>query len=806
LFQDKRTDGARPLSQRQRRQVDKAVKAAKGNPDKPQSVQNSIPYTIMYPDGLCKVTDKVYSRSIEYEDISYKLASTDGQTACFENLCDLYNYFDSTISVQETFISRKVAADEYEKAIEIPAAGDEFDEIRGEYGGILKAQLERSGGGYARSKLLTFAIEADDIKSARTRLARIEADVLAHFKRMGASARPLDGRERLSAMHSVLHLGTTDRFRFKWEWLAKTGLSTKDYIAPTSFNFGGGRTFCVGARLGCVSCLQIIAADVYDNLLSDFLEADMDTVVTMHIRSIDQSEALKMVKRKITDLDSMKITEQKRAVRSGYDMDIMPPDLATYGDEAKTLLRNLQNRNEKMFLLTLLVVNTGSNKRELENNVFQLNGIAQKHNNALQRLDYMQEQGLMSSLPLGVNDVPIVRGLTSSGMGMLIPFVTKEIFQTGEALYYGINTLSGNMIMADRKRLMNPNGLILGVPGSGKSFSAKREITNAFLITSDDIIISDPEAEYAPLVGALNGQVVKISQGSRDYLNPMDINANYSEDDDPVRLKSDFLISLCELVVGGRDGLAGDEKSLIDAAVQSVYRAYFATAALGGEPDHAAMPVLGDLYDELLKLADDNPKARRIATSLQLYVTGSLNVFNHRTNVDIENRLVCFDLKELGKQLRKLGMLIVQDQVWNRVTQNRAARRATRYYMDEMHLLLKDEQTAAYSVEIWKRFRKWGGIPTGITQNVKDLLASREVENIFENSDFVYLLAQAAGDREILGKALGISPEQMKQVTNSQPGEGLILYGGTILPFQDRFPTNTKLYRIMSTRPAEMAE
>ena len=650
---------------------------------------------------------------------------------------------------------------------------------------------------------MTFSIEADDIKSARSRLARIEADVLAHFKQMGAAARPLDGKERLQAMHSVLHLGTTDRFRFEWDWLAKTGLSTKDYIAPTSFHFGEGRTFRFGARLGCVSYLQIIAADVYDNLLSDFLEADMDAVVTMHVKPVEQSEALKMVKRKITDLDSMKITEQKRAVRSGYDMDIMPPDLATYGDEAKTLLRNLQNRNEKMFLLTLLIVNTGANKRELENNVFQLSGIAGKHNNALQRLDYMQEQGLMSSLPLGLNEVPIERGLTSSGMGMLIPFVTKEIFQSGEALYYGKNALSGNMIMADRKQLMNPNGLILGVPGSGKSFSAKREITNAFLITNDDIIISDPEAEYAPLVGALHGQVVRISQGSRDHVNPMDINANYSEDDDPVRLKSDFLIGLCELIVGARDGLEGDEKSLIDHAVQNVYHSYFATAAFGNEPDPANMPILEDLYNELLK--SDNAKAHRIATSLQLYTTGSLNVFNHRTNVDIKNRLVCFDLKELGKQLRKLGMLIVQDQVWNRVTENRAAKKATRYYMDEMHLLLKDEQTAAYSVEIWKRFRKWGGIPTGITQNVKDLLASREVENIFENSDFVYLLSQAAGDREILAKALGISSKQMDHVTNSQPGEGLILYGGTILPFIDRFPTATKLYKIMSTKPAEMA-
>jgi type IV secretory pathway VirB4 component len=298
--------------------------------------------------------------------------------------------------------------------------------------------------------------------------------------------------------------------------------------------------------------------------------------------------------------------------------------------------------------------------------------------------------------------------------------------------------------------------------------------------------------------------VVKVSQGSRDYLNPMDINVNYSEDDNPLSLKSDFIVSMCELILGGRAGLEPLERSLIDHAVRNVYRDYLAPAAAGGEPDPARMPVMEDLYDELLRMPQ--PEAQRMATALEIYVHGSLNVFNHRTNVDIENRLVCFDLKELGKQLRALGMLIVQDQVWNRVTQNRAAGRSTRYYMDEMHLLLKDEQTAAYSVEIWKRFRKWGGIPTGITQNVKDLLASREVENIFENSDFVYLLAQAAGDREILGKALGISERQMEHVTNPQAGEGLILYGGTILPFADRFPENTALFRLMSTKPADMAD
>jgi type IV secretory pathway VirB4 component len=360
-------------------------------------------------------------------------------------------------------------------------------------------------------------------------------------------------------------------------------------------------------------------------------------------------------------------------------------------------------------------------------------------------------------------------------------------------MYYGLNALSNNLIMASRKALKNPNGLFLGTPGSGKSFAAKREIINVFLLTSDDIIISDPEAEYFPLVSRLGGQVIKLSPVSTQYINPMDINVNYSDEDDPLSLKSDFILSLCELIVGGKSGLEPVEKTIIDRCVRLVYRNYLS------DPKAENMPILQDLYDLLRQQTES--EAQHIATALEIYVTGSLNVFNHQTNVDISNRLVCYDIKELGKQLKKLGMLILQDQVWGRVTANRAKKRTTWFYQDEFHLLLKDEQTAAYSVEIWKRFRKWGGIPTALTQNVKDLLASREIENIFENSDFILMLNQAAGDRQILAKQLGISPHQLSYVTHSNAGEGLLFYGNTIIPFVDRFPKDTELYKIMTTKP-----
>ena len=405
----------------------------------------------------------------------------------------------------------------------------------------------------------------------------------------------------------------------------------------------------------------------------------------------------------------------------------------------------------------------------------------------------------MSSLPLAHNLIEIHRGMTTSSTAIFVPFTTQELFQSGdESLYYGLNALSNNLIMVDRKLLKNPNGLILGTPGSGKSFAAKREIANAFLVTDDDVIISDPEAEYSPLVERFGGQVIKISPTSTQYINPMDINMNYSDDDNPIALKADFILSLCELIVGGKEGLQPVEKTVIDRCIHQIYQKYFE------DPDPEKMPLLEDLYNALLK--QDEPEAKHVATALEIYVTGSLNVFNHRTNVDITNRLVCYDIKELGKQLKKIGMLVVQDQVWGRVTENRAQGKSTRYYMDEMHLLLREDQTAAYTVEIWKRFRKWGGIPTGITQNVKDLLASKEVENIFENSDFIYMLNQAVGDRQILAKQLNISPHQLSYVTHSGAGEGLIFYGNVILPFVDRFPTDIELYRIMTTKLSEITE
>ena len=761
------------------------------------SAQDTISYKEMRPDGICIVRNNYFTKTIQFYDINYQLARNEDKNIIFENYCDFLNYFDKSISVQLSFLNQTMDISDFEKSIAIKPQNDDFDGIRAEYTEMLKNQLARGNNGIVRKKYITFGIEADNIQNAKQRLERIETDIINNFKILGVRAFSLNGMERLELLHLCFN-GGENKLNFSWNLIYKTGLTTKDFIAPTSFNFSDGRCFRMGGTIGAVSFLHILAPELTDEMLKNFLEIQTALSVNIHIKSIDQTEAIKMIKRKITDLDKMKIEEQKKAVRAGYDMDIIPSDINTFGIDAKKLLEDLQGRNERMFLVTVLIMNTAKTKKALNSAIFEVQSIAQQRNCPLRRLDYQQEDGLMASVPIGVNNIGIQRALTTSSTAIFVPFTTQELFSDSpEALYCGLNALSNNMIMVDRKMLKNPNGLILGTPGSGKSFSAKREMTNAFLVTNDDIYVCDPEAEYNPLIHALKGQVVKLSPTSKDYLNPLDININYSDEENPLALKSDFVLSFCELIIGGRDGLEPIEKTVIDRSVTRIYQKYFEN------PTPQNMPILEDLYEEIKKQPEQ--EAGRIASALELYVKGSLNVFNHHTNVDISNRIVCFDIKELGKQLKKLGMLVVQDQIWNRVTINRNEHKSTRYYCDEFHLLLKDEQTAAYSVEIWKRFRKWGGIPTGITQNVKDLLSSAEIENIFENSDYIYMLNQAQGDREILAKKLGISPQQLSYVTQSGAGEGLLFYGNTIIPFIDRFPKDTKLYSLMTTIPQEVA-
>ena len=759
------------------------------------SAQQTIPYVAMHPDGICQLPGGLYTKTVEYEDINYAVASTEDQTAIFGGWSSFLNYFDSSLPFQLSFVNRRSRSVSRYK-VNIPAQHDDFDSIRGEFVDMLKGQIAKSNNGIVRSKYITFGLPAGSAAEARPRLDRVEADVMGNFKRLGVQSRPLDGRDRLAALHGQLHPGSREPFRFSWKDIPKTGMGTKDFIAPDSFDFRQSRTFRVGQSWGAVSHLQILASEMSDKLLAEILELDAELTVTLHVQTVDQLKAIKTIKGKISDIGRMKAEEQKKAVRAGYDMEILPPDLITFSKDAAELLADLQSRNERMFLLTFTVVNLAPSRQRLENDVFTVSGIAQKYNCALKRLDWQQEQGFVSSLVLGYNGIEIQRGMTTSSTAIFIPFMTRELRMDGQALYYGMNALSHTVIMADRKKLKSANGMYLGSTGSGKSFAAKRELINVFLATSDRIMVVDPMGEYAPLVRRLGGQVIEIAPDSPNHINPMDIQLSTNDEDSPLSMKADFLLSLCELIVGGKEGLQPIEKTVIDRCVRLVYR----ELALGiGSGD---MPLLQDLYEELLKQPE--PEARRVATALELYCTGSLNLFNHPTNVQTDARVVCIVLKGMGENLRKIAMHITNEFVTSAVNTNHAEGLATWCYFDEFHILLRDPLTASYFVAVWKMLRKKGCVPSALTQNVKDLLASREIEAILDNTDFMILLSQAQSDRAILAKQLGISEHQLSYITHSNSGEGLLFYGSVTIPFVDRFPKG-EIYNLLTTRPEDMA-
>ncbi len=809
-----------PLSREEQSAVRKSVSEKKKQQSRkiPQTAQQSIPFDSMTKDGIAissepekfsligfllnkaKPTETRYSMTVQFYDADYEIAEMSKKQNIFARYCGLLNLFDDDIRFQISAVNL-TNSDDFNDIIQVPDYEDEFHDIREEYCDYLKKQLAKGNHGFIRVNYITFSIKEKSLKKARQKLLGIQKDVVRCFMDMGVAAVPLNGEERLFAMFKMLHQFSDEPFMFDWNSMSEAGFMPKDYIAPSSLNFSQKDNFRCGNFYGSTFSINLLASEISDRFLTKLFDTENPMAFNMHFTAVDNLEAKKYVKRKLSDVEKMKVGEQKKAAQQGYDMDILPPDMKTYLKELEILLDDLESKNERMFLVTILVTNFAKSIKALTVCNDSLNRMILQANSKLLSLDYMQDLGLASILPLAENRIEIERRLTTSSAAIFLPFSTKEIFMDGEAVCYGTNPISGNLIRANRKMLPNPNAVILGTPGGGKSFATKFEISGVYLFTKDDIMICDPEDEYYPLVKEFHGQVIDISAASPDHINPMDIVRNSGEED-IIGVKSEFLISLCELISGGKYGLESEEISIIDRCVRKIYLEYFSKMENASEEDFKAnMPILGDLQKALLDTGED--RAKRVANSLEIYVTGSLNIFNHRTNVDLKNRIICFNVKQLKNNLRKLGMLIIQDAVWNKVSENRG-KKSTWYYMDEFHLLLKEEQTAKYSVEMWKRFRKWGGIPTGITQNVNDFLASKEAESIFKNSDFVIMLRQASGDIEILAEHLKISPAQQKFVEGSvKQGSGLIYYGGNIIPFNNKFPTNTKLYKLMTTKPKE---
>jgi len=585
--------------------------------DAPSCAQETIPYKEMFRDGICKVTDKLYNKTVVFADINYQLAQNDEQDQIFNDYRDFLNHFDSTVRVQLTFTNKYGNIQDFERSIYIPEQNDIFNAIRREYSDMLKSQIAKGNNGLVKFKYVTFGIESKNFTEAKSRLERIEIDVINGFRMMGVFAQSLTGTERLEVLHGQMHPDGKEKLIFNMKDIIRLGISTHDAIAPTSFDFRDPTMFKMGNTYGAVSFLQILSPDLPDRMLNEFLTMDTAITVNMHVKSIDQQTAIKAIKRKILDLDATKIDKQRQASREGIDPNIISVSLQKASDDMKEFLDELQERNERMFMVTYVIMNTSPSKQTLEGMLYTATAIAQKYNCALKRLDYQQEQGIITSLPLGLNQIEIERSLTTSATAINIPFTTSELFQGGQSLYYGLNALSNNLIMADRRLLRNPNGLVLGTPSSGKSFWAKREITNTFLITQDDIIITDPEGEYHALTKRLGGQVIKLSASSKQYINPMDINLDIEDEDDDedpivvaLRMKSDFILSLCELVLASKDGLQPRERSIIDRCVTHVYKGYI------DNPCPENVPIIEDLYNILL--TQEEEEAKSLATALEL--------------------------------------------------------------------------------------------------------------------------------------------------------------------------------------------
>lgn len=782
----------------------------------PESTQQTIPYEEMYRDGICRVEKNYYTITMQFYETNYVLISPEDKQQLHFKWCEFLDFFDPTISLQFTYFNHYMDTAEITDRFDVKLQHDGFDALRVECGKILKDKFSEGNNGLIKEKFITVGVHADSLKEAKIKLGRIKGGMKRNFQRIEVPYRYLGGTERILLLHRMLHIGTYDKCTFPGFDKMQAGNTTKDYVAPEIMDFRENEIFRVNKEYLSAKLLNISTVQLPDMFLVNFLNVDKNFVFTVHVKPLEQKVAVKQLKIKMSDIQSKKIDEQKKAIRAGYDPEMIPLDIDTFEKSAKRNLEDINSQSVKMYDVSYVMLNAEKTRNKLNASIDAVNEVVETSNCEMVAMTDRQEQGFISSLPLGLNMTEDLRRLVSNNVGV-VPFTSRELFSDSpEAIYYGMNSVTNNLILADRKELMNPNGLILGKPGGGKSFSAKREIFDVFnKCPRDDFIICDPEGEYYPVIEALQGQVIHMSAKSHDYINPMDVNLDViynpekyqtgnSDDDEDISTiisdKSDFIQSFCEIVLArkGNAGLEGDEKNFVDTCVRDIYEEF-----LTDSPSEESMPTLTTLYEKMSEKAGDNVKFNNIKNSLEMYVTGSLNVFNHRTNIEINSRIVCFDIKKLSSTLRKLGMFIIQNSVWTRVSANRNLNKFTRYYIDEFHLLLKQPQTASYSLEIWKRFRKWGGIPTGITQNVGDLLNSPETLNIFNTTEFYYLLKQSPGEAHSLGDILELSGDEISTLIKAEQGEGIVKFGNVCVPFEDKYPTDTMSYKIMSTKPGE---
>lgn len=760
----------------------------------PRTVQQSIPYLKALDNGLFEVVKGLYSKTIRFQDVNYQTARQDDQEDIFVKYGAFLNYFSPSTQLQVTIFNRTMDKSKLESNILINSRKDGLDEFREEYNEMLKTKITEGRNDIIKEKYITFSVPSKSEGEARGSIISLENETVNNLRSMGSQTNILSTKERLELMHDFYRPGHEGEFNIDLPTLRRQGITTKDVIAPDSIEFKRNY-FRMGEKYGRAMFVSKLPTFLTDKFISELADFSFNMITTINIRSVAPDEALKRVKRQITGMEQDKIEQQKKASKSGYDPEMINHELRLSLREAEELLDDLQSKNQKMFLVNIIIVHLADTIEELEQNTDAINSVARKHLCQTAVLNYQQEDALASALPLGIQRLKITRTLTTESTAIFMPFTSQELIQK-DGMYYGLNAVSRNLIMLNRINLKNANGFILGTPGSGKSFSAKREVINVLLNTLDDVIIIDPEREYTPLVENFGGEIIQISTSSKNNLNPLDMNMNYSDEDDPLLLKSEFILSLCECIIGGNTGLSAKEKTIIDRCVKKTYAEYLQ------DFDIKKMPTLLDFQHKLEAQPEDEAKV--LALELELYTKGSLSTFAKKTNINVNNRLVAFDIKDLGKQLKTMGMLIVLDTVWNRITQNRMMGKKTWLYIDEIYLLFANDYSANFLFELYKRARKWGGIPTGITQNVEDLLSSELARRMLSNSDFIMMLNQAPMDRAELAKLLSLSDTQIGYVTNSEPGNGLLFAGNSIIPFRDEFPRNTKLYQMMTTKPDEL--
>lgn len=759
----------------------------------PKGVQDVIPIKAIYDDGIFKVGKDKFSKSFKFSDINYAVASREDKEAMFLEYSELLNSFDSGATTKITVVNHRLNRLDFEQTILLPMQQDELDEYREEYNNIL---LEKASGANSivQEKYVTISVNRKNVDDARSYFARVGADLIGHFNRLGSKCLEMDTDERLRVFHDFYRAGEETAFHFDIKETRRKGHDFKDYICPDSMEFEKDY-FKMGNRYGRVLFLKEYASYIKDSMVAELTDLNRNLMMSIDVVPVPTDEAVREAESRLLGVETNITNWQRKQNQNNNFSATIPYDMEAQKKEMKEFLDDLTTRDQRMMFAVLTMVHTAESKEQLDNDTEALLTIARKHLCQFGVLNFQQLDGLNTVMPFGTRKIDAFRTLTTESLAVFIPFRVQDIYHEN-GIYYGQNVISKNMIIADRKQLLNGNSFILGVSGGGKSFAAKGEIINQVLAGDADIIIVDPEREYGRLVTAMGGEVINISATSKNHINALDMSKEYGDGANPVILKSEFIMSLCEQLIGGNN-LGAKQKSIIDRCTASVYHDYQQRGYTG------VVPTLQDFREELLKQTE--PEAREIALAIELFTQGSLNTFAKPTNVDTDNRLICYDILDLGKQLMPIGMLVVLDSILNRITENRAKGKNTFIFIDEIYLLFQHEYSANFLFTLWKRVRKYGAYATGITQNVDDLLQSHTARTMLANSEFIVMLNQASTDRTELAKLLNISDLQMSYITNVEAGHGLIKVGSSLVPFANKFPANTKLYKLMTTKPGEGA-